>query len=137
MADLNSDMLGFAGVGASGSTMAMRYGLPMIAVLLERMENVGILTVSTRAGGFSLCKLLGIQLLRRTIPTSGREYNARKLRRKEFYIVRFTPAVTGNVEPVLSVKTTSMGNAGVKLATTSGMILAFSSEARTVVVSLS
>jgi hypothetical protein len=42
------DPLFLAGVGASGSIMAMRYGFPMIWVRLERMANEGRLTVSIR-----------------------------------------------------------------------------------------
>lgn len=38
----------FAGVGASGSIMAMRYGFPIIWVLLDKMANEGMLAVSVR-----------------------------------------------------------------------------------------
>jgi len=44
--DRNWESVLFAGVGASGSTIAMRYGFPTIWVLLERMANEGMLTVS-------------------------------------------------------------------------------------------
>lgn len=53
------------------------------------------------------------------------------------FIVRFTPAVTGHIVPLLSVNRTSRGNLGVKLGTTFGTILAFVSAAMTVVTLLS